>query len=919
MFAKIVGKRTTALATSLAVVVGLAIVPAVSATAAEGDTPVVETPVVEVVETPPAEPVIEPAPLVEPVPLAEPVETPLADPAPLAEPVEAPTQQLMRSGAAVEPLSMGIQAVGISPSSVGDFVVGQPVSIQFSAAGAEDWRVNLDGFRGVDMSNSGHLTGSFSRLGSHAFTVTATKSVWNPPFWIFPGYWSTETVASQRYTFNVLPGVLTTSLPEATVGVNYSQTLAATPDDVALATEEFTLVSGSLPAGLTLNRSTGTISGTVTNIPTNPATYNFAVRYTVDYWFGGALHSAPQPLSITVGYAAPVVTSATLPSAMVGLAYTAPALTASGQGTITWSATGLPAGLTINSGSGVISGSPLYNAAYGNSTPVAVTVIADNGRASAPRTLTLTVFTPAPQFGAGTLPNATVGVAYDATLPLHNAYGDITFALETGTLPAGLLLTADGHIAGTPLYDASTGASKYVDVRVSATGTAGTNTKLFNFQLLTPAPVIDTDSLATGWWNQEYSQVVETSGPGVVVTVTGLPTGMSFDGTTITGSTRMDGDHTVTITATNGAGEVTKDLTLTINAKPNLHRMPADKIETGHAFTSSRVSFDGEDVTLTLGSDAPAGMTLTETNRLTWTPTAPGVFKFTITATNPAGTDTRKYTIRVFDAPVITQSDLDQGVINMPFRQKLQHDGTNVKFKIVRGDLPEGLTLSQKGVLKGVPTEAGVYSIKVRAKNPVGFDTMWFNVTVLEPAMTASASSIIRGGSVTITGTGYLPGDTLELWLHSTPVLLGAATATDGTFSSTVVIPANTPAGLHQLVVKSARSGTQSAPLTVALPAAVPQATTPQSQSPQLAATAGDDESAADDTAVEEAEQSDDTAGGSEEEAELPTLNEPEAEEEAAAEAPANLSGLLIGGFALLLAALLLWFILWRRRRAAES
>src|SRR5690554_2573598 len=743
MFAKIVGRRATALATSLAVVVGLAITPAFAANATEAP-PAEPAPIAEVVETPPAEPVVEtpPAPIVEPVetPPAPPAENPPAEPVetstPLAEPVEAPAeeapapQNLMRSA---EPLAMGIQAVGISPSSIGDFVVGAEVDIQFSAAGAENWRISLDGFRGVDMSDSGHLTGSFTRLGSHAFTVTATKSVWNPPVWIFPGYWTTETVASQRYTFDVVPGITTTSLPDATVGVGYSQTLAATPDDVSLATEEFTLVSGSLPAGLTLNRSTGVIAGTVTSIPTNPATYNFAVQYTVDYWLGGELHSAPQPLSITVGYAAPVVNAAGLPNATVGGAYAAPALTATGQGTIAWSAIGLPAGLTMDSASGVISGSPLYNPAYGSVATVTVTVIADNGRASAPRTFPLTVYTPAPQFGAGTLPAATVGVAYDATLPLQYAYGDITFTLESGTLPAGLQLTEDGHISGTPTYDATAGASKYIEVRVGAAGTAGTSSKRFNFQLVTPAPVIDTTSLSTGWWKQAYSQVVAATGPGVVVTVSGLPRGLSFDGTTITGSTRLVGDHDVTITATNSADAVTSTLTLTINAKPDLHRMPVVKMETGEYFWGYP-GLDGAQVTLALGADAPSGMTLGATNLLEWTPTAPGVYKFSITATNPAGTDTQKYTFRVFDAPVITQSDLDQGVITMPFRQKLQHDGTNVKFSIVRGHLPDGLTLTRKGVLKGVPTEAGVYSIKVRAKNPVGADTKWFTVTVLEPA-----------------------------------------------------------------------------------------------------------------------------------------------------------------------------------------
>src|SRR5690606_32145887 len=111
--------------------------------------------------------------------------------------------------------------------SVGDFVVGQPVSIQFSGVDAERWALSLDGLRGVDMSTSGLLTGSFSRLGSHSFTVRAQNHHW---------FWGWQDVASQRYTFDVVPGIITPSLPGATVGVGYSQTLVATPDDVSLAT-----------------------------------------------------------------------------------------------------------------------------------------------------------------------------------------------------------------------------------------------------------------------------------------------------------------------------------------------------------------------------------------------------------------------------------------------------------------------------------------------------------------------------------------------------------------------------------------------------------------------------------------------------------------------------------------------------------
>jgi hypothetical protein len=65
--------------------------------------------------------------------------------------------------------------------------------------------------------------------------------------------------------------ILTTSLPQATVGSAYSTQLLAqggTPPIV------WSVISGSLPNGLSLNGSTGVISGT----PTTTGTSNFEVQ-----------------------------------------------------------------------------------------------------------------------------------------------------------------------------------------------------------------------------------------------------------------------------------------------------------------------------------------------------------------------------------------------------------------------------------------------------------------------------------------------------------------------------------------------------------------------------------------------------------------------------------------------------------------
>ena len=143
--------------------------------------------------------------------------------------------------------------------------------------------------------------------------------------------------------------VTTTSLPGATVSSTYSATLTA-----AGGTPPFTwsVSAGSLPAGLSLSAA-GVISGTT---PASAGTSSFTVKVT-----DSASQAATAALSITVSAAiTPVsITTASLPAATVGTAYSA-TLTATGGTGYTWSVSSgaLPAWATLNSSTGVISGTP---------------------------------------------------------------------------------------------------------------------------------------------------------------------------------------------------------------------------------------------------------------------------------------------------------------------------------------------------------------------------------------------------------------------------------------------------------------------------------------------------------------------------------------------------------------------------------
>ena len=272
-------------------------------------------------------------------------------------------------------------------------------------------------------------------------------------------------------------------------------------------------------------------------------------------------------------------------------------------------------------------------------------------------TTTVPVHFPPNMFSAQTPPDkGTKDFAYAGYTFVANGCPAPTYALAPGSpvLPPGLTLAANGSLTGTP-----TTAGPYANIIVRATNSAGSfDTAPFTITIAPPI-TFDTASPLAEWTKDHpgYNQTIQTSGgtgaKTYAVTAGSLPTGLSLDTNTgaITDTPTVPNTFNFTITATDSLGATTaKAYQITINAAVTVTPATLPNGTVGVAYGPETVTANNGTGTKTFSAPSgtlPPGLNFnTSTGVLDGTPTTPGSYMFTITATDTVGaTGSQAYTV----------------------------------------------------------------------------------------------------------------------------------------------------------------------------------------------------------------------------------------------------------------------------------
>lgn len=573
------------------------------------------------------------------------------------------------------------------------------------------------------------------------------------------GKQDTQALAAKQSAKSLFKDLSTSTIADMKTNTPVSITLLSGLTEGAT----WSLTDGSLPTGsgtpypvgpncysgtgavtLCLEKNGGTIYGT----PTIAGDYTFRIKAISIF----SNDSASRTYSVSVRDPLRVTNSSLKPWIKDQPGYLDTLTATGGRGPYTWAiASGLlPSGLSINSSTGVISGTPTAAGTYNftvsvtdNATVVETAiqalsiVISDPDAAPQP----LNVVGSTRTFNVDSLINESLTPSdiggtppYTWSLIAGNvptgSTDSVVCAAGTGKLAGKLCLDPSGSITGTPTVAASYSFQlKVVDI------TGALATPIYTYKIIAPL-LITTTTVKSPDTGQQYSETLQATGGTAPYIWSYTPAnpvpGLTFknDGT-ITGTPTTAGNYTFSVTVTDSASSNntnTKTFSLSVTDQFKITTTTLPGVALGSSYNQTITASGGRipyTYAVTAGS-LPAGLTLNkDTGIIAGTTTVAGTYSFIITGTDADfRTTSGTFTVTVGSGgtgptgtpPTIVNTTLPNVATSSVYNQTIIVSGGNVpySFQVTAGSLPTGLSLNKDtGGITGQAQVPGTFSFIV--------------------------------------------------------------------------------------------------------------------------------------------------------------------------------------------------------------